>query len=108
MKGFECMEKKYEPLDLELPANKKKWNVPLIIVSIVWILLSLLSPFAVMSLAVCIIYICVPAAIIIYSIIKRKANKIALIIICNLISVIFNSFILFTHLSTSMITETTL
>lgn len=107
-KGIDFMEKNFEALDLDPVTTKKKLNIPLLIVSLVWFALSILSPFAVMSRIVCVIYIIVPVAIIVYSIIKRKVNKIAVIIICNLISIVFNSLILFTHFSNILITETAL
>lgn len=97
----------YEPMDLEPSSRKKKWSFPLLIGSIVWAAVSFLTPFAVMGLIPCLLYLLASVTLFVICMILRKKNYISISIILSILCIVFNGMILFTHLTTHMITETT-
>ena len=93
------MNSEFKPMDIEPETSSKAWCKPLLIASIAWLAVSLTTPFATFFKIACILYMLVPTALIVYSVVKRKKYKVLLPTIFNFLSLGFNGMILFTYLT---------
>lgn len=96
-------ENDFERLDLTPEENTKKWSIKLVIITIIFAIAFLVSPIACFGLATSIPSFLITLVWLIICIMSRKKYKVLPLIIVDIIMLIMNALILYSHIVMSSI-----
>lgn len=98
-------ENDFERLDLSIKTNTKKWSIKLIVITIIFAIIFLLSPIAYFNLGTSIPSFLITLGWLVLCIVLRKKYKVLPLIIVDVIMLIANAMVMYSHIIMISVTQ---